>query len=694
MSSAYTNYLHLKTTLQDLPKNFYNKLTENEKGVFDELLTAIDSILPSSKKKKSKTNQIVVGNFQPRTVIMCLNLKKISTGKMFSLKRFAFGLMRCLYKEVIRQKASQVPKGRRRKEEAKSKDFGTSTEDIEISILRVRAEGAENRKNTLKGVVKLMTMKQEKKGRNWLFSEWKRIYDDKIRKKSMFLGFINKVLVSRLSQCCKGIFAKKVFPRMTSKLMKMTLSNILMKRMGLYFHKLCSEQIVKVEAVRKDPGFFTVEAQDFMFGCNFKEAILSEINENVLDKENECAEEFRYGPRKNTKMIKKKKQLLRRSKDMDKITVLDKNHRWVLAFALLKWKKLYFSIHSDFQNKSSLAQTMSQLLEKIYQKVVLNRKSMFFQLIKVKYDINKQSRPFKISLGVSHLDSIISRYLNKYILYSFYDLKEFNIRAASPSSPSGGARSQSPGSNADLQERKAYCFYCKLKSVLKKAQLKKKIMAFVSLQNFYDTRVDRVMKNRISALFQMLQRSLFGIMYNAFQDIREKSVANMIKSQAFYFIVQSVIEKNLFVNCKKAFTSIKAYPYGSVNYLVRTIDKKLVYSHLRTGFDSILNHCVNLNSFLFVRAMIAKKVYEKTYFKRLSSSFLTWIGSTEDYQLAKELGLVDANLDGKFTTKFEFGTINHNYSSSQDQKCEKNYFLTGHSRFFSEYLDGPITASS
>lgn len=622
MSSAYTNYLHLKTTLQDLPKNFYNKLTENEKGVFDELLTTIDSILPSPNKKKSKPNQIVVGNFQPRTVIMCLNLKKISNGKMFRLKRFTFGLMRCLYKEAIRLKAFQEPKVRRRKEEAKSKDFGTSTEDIEISILRVRAEGAENRKNTMKGVVKLMTMKQEKKGRNWLFSEWKRIYDDKIRKKSLFLDFVNNILVSRCSQYCKEIFAKKVFPRMSSKFMKITLSSIVMKRISSYFHKLCAEKVVKVEEVKKDPGFFTVETQDFIFGCNFKEAILSEINENVLDKENEVAEEFRYGPKKNTKMIKKKKQLLRRSKDMDRITVLDKNHKWVLAFALLKWKKLYFSIHSEFQNKSSLAKTISQLLEKIYQKVVLNRKSMFFQLIKVKYDINRQSRAFKISLGVSHLESITSKRLNKYILYSFYDLKEFNIRAASPSSPSAGARSQSPGSNADLQERKTYCFYRKLKSVLKKAQLKKKIMAFVSLQNFYDTRVNRVMKNSISALFQMLQRSLFGIMYNAFQDIRERSVANMIKSQAFYFIVQSVIEKNLFINCKRAFTSIKASPYGSINYLVRTIDKKLIYSHLRTGFDSILDHCVNLNSFLLVRAMFAKKLYEKTYFKRLSSSFL------------------------------------------------------------------------
>lgn len=68
--------------------------------------------------------------------------------------------------------------------------------------------------------------------------------------------------------------------------------------------------------------------------------------------------------------------------------------------------------------------------------------------------------------------------------------------------------------------------------------------------------------------------------------------------------------------------------------------------------------------------------------------------STEDYQLAKELGLVDVNPGGKLTMKFEFGMVSHNYSSSQDLKCEKNYFLTGHSRFFSEFLDGPITASS
>ena len=106
-------------------------------------------------------------------MLFVANVSHSIVNRHYRLKRFAFGLVRCLYKEAVRLSNTSLPKSgkRSRKLEQLSKDLGTSTDDIEENILKLRIQSEINRKNALKGVVKLMLLKKERSNRNYLFLE-------------------------------------------------------------------------------------------------------------------------------------------------------------------------------------------------------------------------------------------------------------------------------------------------------------------------------------------------------------------------------------------------------------------------------------------------------------------------------------------------------------------------------------------
>lgn len=127
------------------------------------------NLIPISKKTKT----ITVENFQPRIFVFCFNLKQVIANRKYRLKRYSFGLIRCLYKEVLRNKQSNISKKRIRKVEEKSKDFGTSTEDIEQTI--EKATKSYGKKIILKNFTKFIEQKNNRSQRKILFTEWYRI---------------------------------------------------------------------------------------------------------------------------------------------------------------------------------------------------------------------------------------------------------------------------------------------------------------------------------------------------------------------------------------------------------------------------------------------------------------------------------------------------------------------------------------
>ena len=655
MTTSYSNLLHLKSTLSELPKSFYNKLNNSEKEIFDELLRTIEASYPANRVQKKKleknvanndTIKIAVGDFQPRIVIFCLNLKKAIVNRHYRLKRFAFGLVRCLYKEAVRLSNTSLPKSgkRSRKLEQLSKDLGTSNDDIEENILKLRIQSEINRKNALKGVVKLMLLKKERSNRNYLFLEWNKALSIKLAKKQRFFQLIKSLCRSFQQKYFQNLIKSISNSRLALKVLGFSLKVALNKRLYQMFYIVISFnhpnifKLVKSEPVLSrlpNSKNFTIENSEFIPGFNYKEFALLESPKNVNhhlkgasknikrattadDEEN--VEDFTYEPKKTTKMIKKKKVLLRRSNDVAKINKITSNHHWVEAFALLKWKKFYFSQKPEVQNKQSLCIMVVQLIEKAAEKIQNEYKYYAFENLKMKYSLQNQSKNFKLSLGSSLIYNIIQK-KNKLLSYkTFYSLKQPTY--SSTSNPQVLKASKGSQSNIENLEKRTFYFYKKFKEEIKKIQLKKKIIGFVSIQNFYDTRVDKVIKEKLTALFLIIRRVHYSYLYNTFHEIKEKSIAFMIKSQGFYFILHSFFEQKMIEKKKDALSKIKGEVYGRVNVLVGSIQRIMNGSLVRKSFESIIVYSVHQQYRHQERASFLANLSEKTYFKRISSCFL------------------------------------------------------------------------
>lgn len=630
MKPTYRDFLHLRTTLKELPKNFYNKLDIKEKDIFDELLHTIDSTF--TPKRIPKKHEILVpdplsGNiFQPRLLILCLNLTKILDSNRYKSKRFTFGLIRCLYKEATRVvRKTQSRSSRRLEPDQSTLELQTMTEDIEQSIKRVRAEMLQKKNQVLKNVVKVMLEQKKNCYRNYLFSIWRKESKFVCLRKKFFVQVFWKILLNKTRVSFRAIcpITAKA-PTLAKKFLCSTLK--------LVCYKVLFQVVVLIKSVKVNrsaqPSSLNLKVHEFEIwvgesvgvGSNKQSALKENLGERShkakadkpIGQENEDVqvEEFVYSKKPMTKMTKKKKQLLRSANQK-----IDKNHKWVEAFALMKWKKNYYSIQSKAQTKGNLGVLIIQLLEKIFEKMTKNRKFLFFESIKVKYSINKQSIPFKLTLATSTIENLLKKKFS-ILIYSAVQ----SIKAYKPETQT--ENSNTLNLSTSTLERKTYFFYKKLKTVLKKLQLKKIIMAFVSLQNFYEVKPDKQVKSKINSIFQIMRQHYFNRIYNGFQDIKEKSVVSMIKSQAFYFIIQSVIERKKFSHSKFSLCKIQAFVKGNANYLAGLIEKKIFNAMVRDSFKKIQAYSVDVDNFKYLRSVFTKSLTEKIYYKRLSSCFV------------------------------------------------------------------------
>lgn len=629
MSNNYTNYLHLKTTLKQLPKSFYNKLNVSEKGVFDELLSTIESTLPSPvKEKKNPHKRVVTGDFQPRVVVFCLNLKKAIMNRNYRFKRFAFGLVRCLFKEA--QRLCRIRTLKKHAVLEPEKPEISLIEGMEESIIRVRAEYEGNRKLVLGRLVVLMRKKNEKDLRNFLFTEWQRAFAYSAQRKVKILEIFYKLRTG----ACKRTFDRLVkrLPRFGKTLLKLVLEKLLKKKIsGGFFNIINADAAEKSNGKEKamNLGFEKCE----VFSCTsvmpkvLNEKIgNSDVNvsgkppskEEKFEAEEENFEQISQGPRRNTKMIKKKKQLLRSQKEVAKINKVSNNHAWVESFALLKWKKIYFSSKSKIQNKLHLRTTAAQLFAKVLETVIKIPKKSVVECLKIQNSIKGQSRNFKISFGVFLLGNVFKSIgkLTKFKTLELLKAPSQRILTASP------MRSTGAQSNIENLEKRTFYFYKQFKGAIKRIQLKKKIIGLVSIQNYYDSRMDNAAKGKLTSLFLVIQKVNFGQLFSVFHEIKEWSKEVTIKSQGFYFIMQGVIGQKLQRQKKIGFIGIRASALGKVDYLVKTIESRIVFSVLKKTFSKLQQISIDLNKFKAYRAKILGSLAGKIYYRRLSSSLM------------------------------------------------------------------------
>lgn len=638
MKPTYRDFLHLRTTLKELPKNFYNKLDIKEKDIFDELLNTIDSTF--TPKRIPKKHEILVPDphlsnvIQPRLIILSLNLTKILEANRYKSKRFTFGLIRCLYKEAIRaNRKTQSRSSRRLDPDYLAKELPGAEDDIEQSIKRVRAEYQQRKNKMLKNVVKLMLEQKNNSKRNFMFDFWRRELKFVVLRKKLVSQVFWKICVVRARVGFRALCPVTVkAPKMVSRLLFNTLKMLVFKRVINAFVLIKSKKVDRsvqpsplnfklpelkvctcdpIEVKNIKPSALIENSSERINKTKALKPSEKENNENIVkDLDQSPIEDFVYTKKPVTKMVKKKKQLLRNANQK-----IEKNHQWVQAFALIKWKKNYYSIQSKVQKKGNLGVLIMQLLEKLFEKMKKNRKFLFFESLKVKHSLTKQSLAFKLTLGINTLETILSKKFN-IKLYSTLQL----IKAFKPEIPAETQDVQEP-STSQL-ERKTYFFYKKLKTVLKKLQLKKIIMAFVSLQNFYEVKPDKQVKSKLNCIFHILRQYHFSRLYNTFQDIKEKSVVSMIKSQAFYFIIHSVFERKKYSNLKFTLCKVQAYIKGNANYMANLIEKKIIGAMLRDSFKKIYAFSVNVDNFKFLRSVFTKSLTEKIYYKRLSSCFV------------------------------------------------------------------------
>ena len=144
MATMYNAYLDLKTIIKELPSSLLNKLNEDEKKKIFHLFEAVEILKPKTLSKYSKKIHVVDNQtfFRPRNIIFCLNLRKIFGIKRSKLVKFAFYVIRCLFKEFQRNKNKNRPSRPKKIIHVKylSKEAGTNTEDDRfVSFNKIRS---------------------------------------------------------------------------------------------------------------------------------------------------------------------------------------------------------------------------------------------------------------------------------------------------------------------------------------------------------------------------------------------------------------------------------------------------------------------------------------------------------------------------------------------------------------------------
>lgn len=615
MEGTYATFLQMKTILKELPKEFYSKLSQGEKEKVNELALAVESLKPSYAtrvvRRKNYENE---GGFQPKNIIFCLNMKKVFTSKRFKFLRFAFALIRCLTKDEIR---SERKKHRKSQSLLPMEDLVKDNNDDIVTVKMLK----ESKKKMLITICKVYLKNKSQILKSKTFFNWTKQYLTYAHLRRNFITIAKSLLKKRFSSILiKITLHPKAAP---GKSFQNLFFFLLHKRKALIFSKLfrtcqkCSQ---------KKPHL-TIEFCEFIPKYNIIETKLSEKSKNTISKSNpknpkqtpydetENFEDFERSPKKNTKMIKKKKTLLRGSKaEVMKINSISKNHSWVEAFALMKWKKFYFSTTSPLQGKGSIGVLVSQILNEFAEKYQKNMKSVFFENLKVRLLVKKQKN-FKICVLVNVICGIEKGRNKVRMMKAFQILMGYLGEREEKIEEFYGRMDQ-----IEELQRKGYGVFVILKDFLEHFQLKQKIISFVAIQSCEFSECKDYFSLGLLRLSATLQKLIYIKKYIHFYELKDQVYIKVQKLNFFTEIIGNSLQNAKIRSTISAFLKIKAYSNGRVQCLSDALSKFLNYSHKRYAFLMINSYTIHLANFQFLREMFTSNLLQKIYFKRLSFS--------------------------------------------------------------------------
>ena len=649
MSGSYATFLKMKTIIKEMPTTFFDKLTEDEQEKFNELIQAAETLKPqpSSKTKtqfqKARNSETIL--FQPRNIIFCLSMKKVFTSKKLKYIRYSFALIRCLLKEAQRNErklriskigstitpiklkysangyefseaVSGIPNERKTESPITPRKLEHNEDKHEISALSSRTVNG----NKTKSPIAPIKLEYSENGHEISEDSLKTLTGRKIRNQSKMCELLRKkgdqLMQSKFFLAWLNVFinASKKNINFTSKIQKV-MKKHLHHAFQTSFHS-CSK--------RRRPQL-SIDHCDFIPLLEAKENTQSNHNTARRELKNEkCTDEtenfevISTGPRKNTKMIKKKKVLLRGSKlDVTKLEVVNKNHAWVQAFAMLKWKKFYFSVGSTVQVKDHIGVLVTQLLSNFADKYQKNIISIFFENLKVRYSVKKQSRNFRISLFTSIIGKMQK---SKKRILQFKAFQMIYISAIS-------IEQSIQTVNVDIHQaeeiqNKAFLFYKFFKKIFEHNYLKNKVAGFVAIQNFYYTNPRNNITEGLNNLFTLLQRLIFIKKYLNFYELKDEGCIKHQKAELLYEAIEVAVDH---VQSKQKFVSflrLKAFSKGSIECLVSALERFSEKSEIKYSFLMINAYAIHFSNFKYLRNAFTINLLNKIYFKRLSSCLL------------------------------------------------------------------------
>ncbi|OMJ93631.1 hypothetical protein SteCoe_3326 [Stentor coeruleus] len=375
-------------------------------------------------------------------------------------------------------------------------------------------------------------------------------------------------------------------------------------------------------------------------------------------------EDFVYLERKNTKMTKKKKTLLRNSKSTENsIKKISKNHSWVLSFALIKWKKFYFSFRSVNQNSQSISILILQLLVAFSEKYKKKQVKFSFDYIKLRYYIISKNNCLKIWLVVKNISTVIKN-KKKMALFKTFSLLN-SLR-----------KKKIPGKSENKQvTRIEDCLnqmFRLLKKLQKNVEIKNKIIVFLAIQNYQNEDIKFICKKKLKRMCSLLQKLLFIKKYVYFFELKEEAYVKYKKIEFLKEIIQEAIGRSDARMIRGSFIIMKSLYSGNIQTFMCNIEKVMNKIVKRETFEACAAYSVNLGNFLVLRNCFTSNLMIKIYYKRMSSSFLNWASYAENMTMMEELGLLPIDRCFKPTNSYDFTESSeyNTFSSSPGKSFE------------------------
>ena len=618
MEGSYKTFLEMKTLFAEFSPTFFSKLSKPDQDRFKQLIQAAESLKPQPQKNSKPRAKIIDQlHFHPRNIIFCLNLKKLFAKKKFSFIRFSFALIRCLFKESQRVERRKMKFEKQESKEPFWKDIGTDA----LEIAQETEQGLDKAKKISNlRVIQNLVQKNRKKHQSFkIFFRWRAAFKKSLSRKDLFTKRFEKICRNFSRKVWISLFRYRNWKRLAGDITTRALAPILKSRKNKIFLSIFFRgRFAKPQ--------LTVDKGDILVKCNIKEKALLEISGNhsiaisiqpqkaKCDLEDENIQDFKYLERKNTKMMTKKKVLLGRAPK--KIEKIEKNHQWVLAFALLKWKKQYFMKKSDKQEVKNIVGVGLEIISAFSSKYQKKLCSILFENLKVKYLISKQNKNFKTYLMFKMISGIISNKQNINVYRAFRAINSVRVKKVS-----------FPALSIDMQglhdmENSGDILYNVLKRIYQNSLLKKKVYAFISLQNFEPSSPIYTRKISINHLIDTLAKVIFFKKYLTFFEIKEKTFIISKKCDFLTYSIESALTNSTRRLLTYSIFMIKINTLDQIQHLLLDIAKVRRKELLRSSFEEIREYAIDMENFIFARNLFTGSLVKKIYFKRVSSSML------------------------------------------------------------------------